>query len=68
MTYATLETAPRDAHWIDRDCSEDISYWMQEFGVTEDALLCAIGQVGPCPDAVRQHFHVRSMPGAAHAL
>lgn len=67
MTYATWEK-PRDVHWIDLQCSEDISFWMQEFGVTEDALLCAVGQVGPVPEAIRQYLQIRSTPSEAEAL
>ena len=59
---------PSDLHWIDLQYSQDISFWMQEFGVTESLLREAVQRAGGAPEAVADFLQVRSTPSQFQTL
>ena len=45
-----------DRRRIDIDDENELRYWSEAFGVTQDRLRVAVGKVGPLADKVREEI------------
>jgi hypothetical protein len=54
MNDTSRAMLPKDPAYVDADDAQDLRYWAQAFGVSQQQVRDAVAAVGPEADAVQQ--------------